>query len=36
MAMGIHLNKVHHTVILNKMDTIMAIILNFHPIIPKV
>ena len=36
MAMGIHLNKVHHMVTLNKMGTIMAIILNFHLIIPKV
>ena len=36
MAMGIHLNRVHHMVILNKMATIMVIILNFHPIFPKV
>ena len=36
MAMGIHLNRDHHMVTLNKMATIMAIILNFHPIIPKV
>ena len=35
-AMGIHLNRLHHMVTLNKMVTIMAIILNFHPIIPKV
>ena len=36
MAMGIHLNRDHHMVTLNKVATILAIILNFHQIIPKV